>query len=174
MHLDFLHPHRRTNRSGWVLLALGLLAVSAVLAWRWLELDPRLQAAQAQLQRAQASLSANEPVLQKLSDEQLNSDWSQAVGIAQQLGTPWEALFAELEAGADHGVALLSLEPDAQRHELLLNGEARDYAALVDYYRYLQSQPMLTSVALQTHQMNRQDRDKPIRFRITAHWEQAS
>ena len=37
-----------------------------------------------------------------------------------------------------------------------------------------QSQPMLTSVALQTHQMNRQDRDKPIRFRITAHWEQAS
>ena len=174
MHLDFLHPHRRSRQAGWLLLSLGLLAVAAVLSWRWLELEPRLLAAQSQLQRAQAALSANEPVLHKLSDEQLSRDWSQAASVAQQLSTPWEALFAEIEAGAAPAVALLSLEPDAARHELVLGGEARDYAALVDYYRYLQSQPMLSSVALQTHQMNRQDRDKPMRFRITAHWEPAS
>ncbi len=174
MHLDFLNPRRRTSLFGWLLLLLGLAALCAVLAWSLLELEPRVRAGEAELRRLQNAAVAREPVVQSLSDEQLATDWTQATAVVQLLNMPWPDLFAELEGGAEQSVALLSLEPDGVRHELVLNGEARNYAALLDYFRYLQSQPMLHSVALQTHQVNLQDRDKPIRFRITAHWERIS
>ena len=55
-----------------------------------------------------------------------------------------------------------------------LTGEARDFDVLMNYFRHLQEQPVLTEVVLQTHQINRQDRDKPVRFRIAAHWAKTS
>ena len=174
MHLDFINPRRRTSLWGWLLLLLGLAGVGGLLAWSLLELAPSVRAGEAQLQRLQSAVAAREPVLQTLSDEQLAADSTQARAVLQLLNTPWADLFAAIEGSSEQGVALLNLEPDAVRNELVLNGEARNYAALMGYYRYLQQQPMLSSVALQTHQVNQQDRDKPVRFRISAHWERAS
>lgn len=174
MHLDFLHPHRRSAFWGWLLLALGLAALAVAAGWRFLELEPRVQAGEAQLLSLQQRFSAREPVAVLLSDTQLAADWTQADSVAQQLATPWSALFSLLEGGAGQHVALLSLESDGARRELLISGEARDYPALLDYFRYLQQQEVLSAVALQTHQVNRQDKDMPVRFRITAHWERAS
>ncbi len=174
MHLDFLHPHRRASVWGWLLLGLSLLAVGLLVDWRWLELEPRLQAGDAELRRLQATLGARQGAAPRLSEEQVALQWTAAAKAAQDLATPWGPVFALLEDGADGDVALLSLEPDGARHELLLTGEARNYAALLDYFRYLQDQPLLSAVALQTHQVNRLDRDKPVRFRITAHWGKAS
>jgi Tfp pilus assembly protein PilN len=174
MHLDFLHPRRRVSGLGWLLLVLGLSALAALLSWYVLELEPRVRAGEAELRGLQNAWTARQPVTQTLSDEQLVTDWAQAASVAQQLATPWPGLFAEIEGAGGDDVALLSLEPDGVRHELVLNGEARNYEALLDYYRYLQQQPMLKTVVLQTHQVNHQDRDQPIRFRITAHWERVS
>jgi Tfp pilus assembly protein PilN len=174
MHLDFLHPHRRPAIGGWLLLLLGLLALAGALGWRFLDLGPRLVSGEAELRRLQGAVAAGEPATVRLSDEQLAAEWARAAKVAKELAAPWAPLFALLEGATGQPVALLSLEPDGNRHELILTGEARNFAALLDYYRYLQQQPMLTTVALQTHQVSRQDRDKPVRFRITAHWEQAS
>lgn len=158
---------------GWALLAMGLIGVGAVVAWRFLDLEPRLHAGEAELRQLQTTLAAREPAAIRLSDDQLAGEWSRAAKVAQELAAPWAPLFGVLEGAAGQPVALLSLEPDGARHELVLTGEARNFAALLDYYRYLQKQPMLNTVALKTHQVNRQDRDKPVRFRITAHWESA-
>jgi Tfp pilus assembly protein PilN len=174
MHLDFLRPHRRASAWGWLLLAVSLLAVALLVDWRWRELEPQLQAGDAELRRLQSALSARQGATPRLSDEQVALQWTAAANAAQDLATPWAPLFAVLEDGANGDVALQTLEPDGTRHELLLTGEARNYAALLDYFRYLQDQPLLSAVALQTHQVNRLDRDKPVRFRITAHWEKAS
>jgi Tfp pilus assembly protein PilN len=174
MHLDFLRPHRRASVWGWLMLGLSLLAVGLLMDWRWLELEPQLQAGDAELRRLQSTLNSRPGDTLRLTDEQLATQWTAAAKAAQDLATPWPALFVLLEDGADGNIALLSLEPDGVRHELLLTGEARNYAALLDYLRFLQDQPLLSAVALQTHQVNRLDRDKPVRFRITAHWEDAS
>lgn len=174
MHLDFLQPHRRASRAGWGLLGLGALALVAAVAWRMAVLEPQLHAAEADLRQLQAALAAREPAAVRLTDEQLASEWSRASKVAAELAVPWNSLFDILDGAADQPVALLSLEPDGARHELVLTGEARNFPALLDYYRYLQQQPMLNTVALKTHQVNRQDRDKPVRFRITARWEAAS
>jgi Tfp pilus assembly protein PilN len=174
MHLDFLHPHRPAARSGWLLLCFGLLALGTALGWYFLSVAPRVAASEAELRRLQDAVAAKEPATIRLSDQQLAAEWTRAAKVARELAVPWAPLFAILEGAAGQPIALLSLDPDGNRRELVLTGEARNFAALLDYYRYLQQQSMLNSVALQTHQVSRQDRDKPVRFRITAHWESAS
>ena len=174
MYLDFIQPRRRSSLVGWLLLLLGLAALGAVLAWQFLDLQPKLASEEAALRQVQSELTAREPVSVHISDDQLSVEWLRAAKVAQELVAPWAPLFAILEGASSQSIAVLSLELDGARRELILTGEARNYAALLDYYRYLQSQKMLTAVALQTHQVSRQDRDKPVRFRITAHWEQAS
>lgn len=173
MHLDFLHPHRRDRSLGWGLLAVGLAALAAVLVWRYSVVEPQRQQGEAQLRQLQARLTELEPQAVHLSDQQLAADWATAVKVNHELSAPWEGLFGVLEGAAQQPIALLSLEPDSARRELVLGGEARNYEALMEYYRYLQRQPLLTRVSLQTHQVSRQDRDKPIRFRISAHWERS-
>jgi Tfp pilus assembly protein PilN len=174
MHLDFIRPRRRPAASAWLLLLLGLVAAGSLAAWRVLTVEPDLRAAEAELRSLQAGLATRQPSSARLNDEQLASDWARAAKIAEDLAAPWAELFGVLESAAGQPVALLSVEPDGARRELVLNGEARDYAALLDYYRFLQQQPLLSGVALHTHQVNQQDRDKPVRFRITARWERAS
>lgn len=173
MYLDFLHPHRRASLLGWLVLILGVLVCGVLLDWRFRTLEPNLQSAEAALNRAKRELAPTGPSALRLTDKQLASDWTRAAKVAQELSVPWPRLFAVLEGAAKQPVALLSLELDGARHDLVLTGEARNFAALLDYYRYLQQQSMLDKVALQTHQVNRQDSDKPVRFRITAQWERA-
>ena len=66
---------------------------------------------------------------------------------------------------------MIRVDIDSVRREMVLSGEARNYASMLAYYGYLQKHRMLVGVDLQLHQVNRQDNDKPVRFRITAHWE---
>lgn len=173
MHLDFVRPHRPASGWGWVLLVAGVLVCGAALQWRYMTMEPQLQAVQQQLQVLQREQTGG-PATARLSDKQLQADWARAAKVTQELAAPWPGLLALLEGAAEQPVALLSLELDGSRHDMVLTGEARNYAALLDYFRYLQQQKMLSGVALQTHQVNRQDRDKPMRFRISAHWEAAS
>ncbi len=173
MHLDFLHSRRPASAFGWLVLVIGLLVLGALLNWRFMTLAPQLQSTQTEIVRMKRELLPTGPAAARLSDKQLASDWVRAAEVAQELGAPWERLFAVLEGAAEQPVTLLTLEIEGSRRDLVLTGEARNYAALLEYYRYLQQQPMLGSAALQTHQVNRQDRDKPVRFRITARWERA-
>ena len=173
MHLDFLHRHRPPSAWAWLLLLVGLLACGTVLDWRFTTQASRLLSAEAALQRATRERTPTTPAALPLSDKQLSADWARAAKIAQELAAPWPELFEILEEAADQPLAILSLELDGARRDLVLSGEARNYAALLDYVRYLQSQSRLGAVDLHTHQINQLDRDKPVRFRITARWEPA-
>ena len=173
MHLDFLRQHRPPSAWAWLLLLAGLLACGTVLDWRFTTLESRRISAEAALQRAQRELTPSAPAALALSDKQMSADWARAAKTAQELAAPWPELFEILEGAADQPLALLSLELDGARRNLVLTGEARNYAALLDFLRYLQSQSLLGAVALHTHQTNQLDHDKPVRFRITARWEHA-
>lgn len=174
MHLDFRRPRRPASRLGWLTLGLGLLVFAGLLVWHRAYLAPGLAASEGRLREVQTSLAARQPASVKGDERQLAAEWQRTAHVASDLAAPWEHLFGMLEAAADRPVALLSVEPDAARGELVLTGEAHDYEALLDYYRYLQQQPVLAAVVLQTHQINRQDREKPVRFRIGARWGKAA
>jgi Tfp pilus assembly protein PilN len=170
IHLDFVQARRPIGAAGWAMLLLGCAAMAGVVAEDILDWQPRLDAREEQLHSLQAAIEARRPVIAKLDDKQLAGEWAKAMAVSSSLNLPWEKLFATFEAEAERPVAVLALEPDAVKRELVLNGEARNFEAMVGYYRMLQEQPIFSDVVLHTHQVNQQDRDKPIRFRVTAGW----
>lgn len=171
LHLDFIQPHRPAAKAGWGVLIFGTLALVVAVAWQVRYVEPGVAAAGWEAERLQKELAAREPAALRLNDTQLTAEWQKALVINQRLGTPWQKLFAMLESYVDEPVALLSIDPDLSKKDLLLTGEARNLEALLDYVRFLKRQSMLTDVTLQSHQVNKQDRDKPVRFRISATWE---
>jgi Tfp pilus assembly protein PilN len=170
LHIDFIHPHRPAARSGWLILLIGAVSLAAAVAWNVFVLEPDVEAAQAEATNLRATWMSHQPAALKLNDTQLAAEWQKALAINSRLDTPWQKLFAALESYVDQPVALLTIDPDIARKELLLTGEARNLDAVLDYVRFLKRQPMLAEVTLQSHQVNKQDHDKPVRFRISASW----
>ena len=168
--LNFAQTRQPPRAMAWFGLILGLAAVGAVFAWQQEYWQPRLNAAEVKLRAARTALAARQPVAQKIDDVQLAAEWNRASAVASKLNMPWEKLFATFEAEAERHVGLLSLEPDVTKGELILTAEAKNFEEMLAYYRMLQTQDNLSAVILHTHQVNQQDREKPIRFRITAKW----
>ena len=170
MHLDFVSGRLPAGVSGWLLLLFGLLGTVAVVAWERLNLHPLNAADEERLRSLQATIEARRAAVPRMDDAQLVAEWTRAIAVADELNLPWETLFATLEAQKERPVAILSLDPDAGKRELVLTGEAKNFEEMLAYYRLLQQQGIFSGLALHTHQVNLQDREKPIRFRVTAKW----
>jgi len=168
--LDFANARRPAGAGCWLLLVLGISALAAVTAWDHLYWKPLIAADGKRLHSAQLALEARHPASLKIQGTQLAAEWGRAMAIARELNLPWEKLFATFETQAERPVAILSLEPDVVKGELVLTAEARNFEEMLAYYRMLQQQENLSAVVLHTHQVNQQDQEKPIRFRITAKW----
>jgi len=65
-------------------------------------------------------------------------------------------------------VALLQLEPEAQRRLLKVTAEARDRDAMFAYLRALAASGELGEVSLLRHQVQLYNPQKPIRFSLQA------
>ncbi len=90
--------------------------------------------------------------------------------ILSQITLPWDKLFQAVEWSAGKEVALLAVEPDAEKHEVKISGEAKDIAAVLDYIRKLSTQEIFNSVYLQSHQVQQRAPLKPVRFALVAAW----
>lgn len=169
-HLDFGLARRPAGPVAWLILLCGIASAAAVVARDRNYWQPRNEALESRLASLRKAADARREALPRMDDARLMAEWSRAMAVADELSLPWEALFTTFEAAADQPVAVLSLEPDAGKQELMLTCEARNTAAMLGYYRHLQEQKIFSGLELHTHQVNRQDQEKPIRFRITAHW----
>jgi len=87
-----------------------------------------------------------------------------------QLNLPWDVLFTQLESAENDGVALLGIEPNAKSTTIKVEGEAKDYAAMLNYVRSLSAQGVLKDVYLTEHKMEDQNPEKPIHFTLEASW----
>ena len=95
---------------------------------------------------------------------------AKAQQILGQLTRPWDDLFMQLEAVKAEGVTLLSLEPDADRGNISLGGEAVDIAAMLNYVAKLEKAQALSKVHLQRHEIMSNEAARPIRFTVGADW----
>jgi Tfp pilus assembly protein PilN len=87
-----------------------------------------------------------------------------------QLNLPWDILFTQLESAKSEGVALLGIEPNTKSTAIKVEGEAKDYEAMLNYVRSLSAQGVLKDVYLTEHKMDEQNPDKPIHFSLEASW----
>lgn len=90
----------------------------------------------------------------------------------RQLNTPWVDLLDALESASDQRIALFEIRPEAVTRQLLGSAEARNSDDMVRYIERLKSQPMFSAVLITSHQINEQDRNKPMRFEFSVTWKE--
>ena len=98
-----------------------------------------------------------------------------AAAATGELATPWSRMLADLEqaGGASGGdVALLSIEPDRKTHKVKLFAEARTLAAALAYVQRLQDLPAVRNALLESHAIQADSPEHPVRVQITADWSQ--
>jgi hypothetical protein len=167
--LDFAGRRVRTTLIGVVLLVFGLSAGTAAcvqyraVAAKRAGLELRLAAAL----RRSSHASVDTPRSARLSEE--------ATGIARQLGTPWTAMLTDLEAASQDTkgrIAVLSIEPDYDKHRVRINGESRDLSVALAYLQRLQVSRSLRYPMLDSHEVVVDDKEHPVRFAMTADWQE--
>jgi hypothetical protein len=155
-------------------LLLGALVVAAA-TWReYAQLRDRVESLSAsgtraeQMARRQAALAAST----------LPADLDARIGKAQQilnrLTFPWDELFGQLEDISVAGVALLEVQPDADRETVTLTGEAKDAAAMLSYVARLEQARALSGIHLRRHETMANEPTRPIRFSVAATWKVSS
>lgn len=170
LQLDY-QPGSMFTRPGSLLLALALAALFASgVYYRNLSIEADLWESRAE---------QSERTAQKLLPGS-RSDIRMAVGLAQEvkhaneilrrLSMPWYDLLQTIESAGGKGVALLSLEPDTEKRLVRISGEAKNIAAMLDYVRQLESRELFGTVYLQSHHIQMQNPEKPVRFVLLAIW----
>ena len=155
------YQHRRNSRVGWFLLVLGAaLCLGALLSKQRLEQE--VVAVEAHLQGTSKAPAA--------AGRAFETEISEAEEVARQLATPWQKLFQSLERASTEEVALLSVQPDAQRGSVSIIGEAKAYGDILSFARRLNQQAPLGDAHLVGTEIKEADPQRPMVFTIAAHW----
>jgi Tfp pilus assembly protein PilN len=169
--LDYQISRRKSNRPEIILLLSGL-AATLFLGIHYLTVTTEMEQLESQ-QTTAASKTKHRVVdarLASLNAQQLRAEINQANVVLAQLALPWEALFRDIESSQRGRVALLSIEPNADKRTVKITGEAKDLAAMLSYLQFLQQKPSLHGVYLQSHHVDQQTAEKPVRFTLNASW----
>lgn len=155
---------------GMVLLAVGI-GFMAELWISHLAASESLGEAEHQLKKVQRQYKpAPKKSVSRETSARLQGEFLQAQQVGDFLLLPWKELFAALEAAAIPDVALLSVEPDAKKHEVRITAEARDAGILFAYVKRLEGVPQFHDVHLMRHEIREDDKQHPIRFMVAAFW----
>lgn len=94
--------------------------------------------------------------------------------VLNQITLPWEKLFQAVEWSSGKDVALLTIEPDAEKRVVKISGEAKNITAVLGYISHLSGQEILSSVYLQSHEVQSQNPERPVRFSLVATWKEST
>jgi hypothetical protein len=165
--LDFTVRRRIADAGGWLLLAAGAAFVlAAALDWQ----DVYEDASRWQDKAAQWEKRAGHGAAAAGGSEELRPQIEAAAKALTRLAISWGALYRCLEDNADDSVSLLAVLPSADKGEIRVNGEAKDFAALRAYLQRLGNSGVLTDVRLLTQEVRESDAQKPIVFSVVAAW----
>ncbi len=165
--LDFIRVPQRTPWIGVLLLIAGALVLGFVAN------HERALAAQIELADARLSTLATRSQAKPTRPADVEAQQQEirhANEILQQLALPWGALFNVVETANDKEIALLAIQPDANKRVLRLAGEAKNFDALLAYIARLEQSPMLGQVYLTSHEVRLQTAEKPVYFALIANW----
>ena len=170
LNLDFRRIDRQTKWAGIALLTAGLAAAAAV-GTQYSQLTDEFAQAETSVRQSGIAARKQTAVVRPSGDPQkVALETKRASEIAFQLKVPWNDLFASVEAANTPNVALLSIESDTGKRQVKISGEAKDIESVLDYLRVLGAQPRLANVYLQSHQLQQQDPQHPVRFALGAAW----
>ena len=167
MRLDFVHGGRRRQLGARALLAMGVVSVAGTLLF-YQQLRVRTEGLELRLEAHAESLRPS-----RRSGENDGPLFTEAAAAVAELSTPWSRLLDELEAAAkdsSESVALLAIEPDRGARKVKIMAEARNLPDAIAFAQRLQQSDVLLHPLLDNHEVQAQDRSRPVRFEITAAW----
>jgi hypothetical protein len=167
--LDF----RRRRRAGWAGIALLLVGIagSGLLGVQYSEIVHAAARAENGI-REHGFATRKKPIVSVAAGdvERTALEVKRAREVLLQLGVPWNDLFTSVEDVPAPDVALLHIESDVDKQHVKISAEARNLGAMLDYLRDLESRSIFADVYLQSHQIQQQDPQHPVRFVLTATW----
>ncbi len=173
LYLDFRRPPREGGNAPVLLLLLGVVG-AALVGGRYVELEAAMAAREAQVAQLQRQLGHQAtPRLARADERATAAELKQAAAVSERLSLPWDRLLRGIERAAqrrDRDVALLSIRPDAQRQVVKIAGEARDFQAMIAYAKLLAQDQSMDAVYIESHRIQQQDPQRPVRFELAAHW----
>jgi hypothetical protein len=92
--------------------------------------------------------------------------------VLHRLSVPWEELFKAVESSSGSHVQLLALEPDFDKKQVQITGEADSYKSIMKYITELERHDVFGTVYLQNHEIRQEDPDKPVKFSLLANWKE--
>lgn len=164
LELDYRNDRPGRRRAGW----LALLLVAAVLTWLGGYRESLLAAAAERKGEVSALAARLQP--DGRAETQLGAEVGRAREVLVRLELPWERLFGAVEAATGPDVILLGIDPDPDKGAVRISGEARRYQDVLDYARRLEASEPLGQVYLQSHQVQAQDPERPVRFILASVW----
>lgn len=163
LDLDHLTGPRRKRQWLGTFLLLASLLLAADRAHRYTEV-------RREIERFDASASSMVPPRTPTGQARkaLEQRERAALAAVQQLTLPWAGLIKALESATTRDVALLQVEPQAERRELAVTAEARHAEAMFRYLRALAAAQGLSDVHLVTYEVRHEHPQQPIRFSARA------
>lgn len=168
LQLDFAAQPGPLRTLGIALLVAGVAAVLWV-GRAYLASSEELAGRDARWRVLQGQRSSAAPAPGD-SWKQFDTELAFANKTIGRLSLPWDRLFLEVEGSVDEHVTLLGVEPDADKGELKISAEARNLAAMLAYAKRLRAGPLFTGAHVQSHQLQLQDPQRPVRFTVQARW----
>ncbi len=171
LRLDYQDKTRAIPWAGIVLLAASV-AVAVEVGVYYRELTGQIAYWKAKARQAEG---ASEKSLRERSSDSrdVTLEIGHANEVLNKITLPWDKLFEAVEWSSGKEVALLGMEPNAEKLDVKIIGEAKNIKAALGYIQHLASQEIFSSVYLQSHQIQQQNPDKPVRFTVLAIWKAA-
>lgn len=164
-------PNQPSKLAGWLLLVIGVaLLLEMGLSYNRLQNERAKLDKEIKTSRLQLDMTREEPSHQQFTEK----DVEEARQIFNRLSAPWESFIVGLESIRSNKVAILSIEPDTQTGILRIEGEAKDYPAVLTFVSHLRTTKPFSKVFLVHHEFKRDDPQHPVAFTVSMHWVKAS
>jgi len=174
VQLDFLHPAGRGSRAARILLLLGVLTVTAMVAFQQ-QISTEVRGRETQLEELRGMSRRGLPAISGREGDsaETRDQIKKANSVLAQMNVPWEGLFSAIESAEDGNVALLAVQPDVRGRGLMIGGEARSLPAVLTYMARLQQSQRLRNLVLASHEVKVKEPGQPVEFSLLASWVEA-
>ncbi len=172
IELDYQRKPSNISLLG-IVVCLLAISVLTLMALRFMQVTEERQIAEIELHQLESKTSrkTNSKGMNMQQDARtIAKEIKQANKVLKMLGMKWDGVFGAVAAAQRNGVALLALAPQPEKRIVKISAEAKNFSVMLDYVKRLEQQSALGEVNLQSHQIQKRDPQKPVRFVVLADW----